>query len=50
MLSRIAMRDRFPHLAVPAVVGLAIDDECLYFGDVVDGVYSVAKSAWNKLP
>jgi hypothetical protein len=30
--------------------GLAIDDECLYFGDVVNGVYSVTKSAWSKLP
>ena len=30
--------------------GLAIDDECLYVGDVTHGVYSVAKTEWAQAP
>ncbi len=30
--------------------GLAIDDECLYVGDVTHGVYSVAKAQWASAP
>ena len=30
--------------------GLALDDECIYVGDVVKGVYSVAKAGWSQAP
>jgi hypothetical protein len=33
-----------PPISMGSGSGLAIDDECLYTGDVINGVYSVAKS------
>lgn len=30
--------------------GLAVDDTCLYVADIADGVYSIAKTAWNVAP
>jgi hypothetical protein len=39
-----------PPLRMGSGSGLAIDDECLYTGNAISGVYSVAKSYRGNLP
>ena len=49
-LARVPAAGGTPALGGDFGAGIAVDDECLYVADIVDGVYSVTKDAWMLAP
>ena len=49
-LARVPAAGGTPVVGGDFGAGIAVDDECLYVADIVDGVYSVTKDAWMLAP
>jgi hypothetical protein len=49
-LARVPAAGGTPVVGGDFGAGIAVDDECLYVADIIDGVYSVAKDAWMLAP